>query len=179
MANQELPDDPPPSMSAAELRRRLLASTPPPVRASSVSSVTLDELAAISRPGPRPGGLGRLTMPGAHGPVSASDLPPVAPLPMPDPPPARPRPLPPDSSAAYPGIAGGSVLGMPSPLAADLPPAASGSGSRSGLGGSTSSTPEDQVRRLKQENRELRKLLDEMKQLLQEASDGDQQFSQR
>ena len=97
MANQDLPDDPPPSISAAELRRRLLASTPPPLGASAAASIGLDELAAIPprATGPRMSGgvstLGRLTMPGQHGPVAAGGLPPVAPLAFPDAPPPRPR----------------------------------------------------------------------------------------
>ena len=192
MAQPDPTTDPPPSISAAELRRRLLSSTPPPASASG--AFDLDALMADTRspdrgPAQRTSGIIRLTMPGTHGPVAASSLPPVV-LPVenggPQPPPGyRPR-LP----GGYDPSSGGSTIGsnaglMPAPTPATAyRPETGGSRMMPGLppqtAASTSAnpTPED-YKRVRHENRELRKLLEEMKTLLQEASENEQRASQR
>ena len=176
MANQELPQDPPASISAAELRRRLLASTPPPLGVPGSPSIDVEALAAQSTGSQR----SRLTMPGSHGPVAASSLPPVVDSAIPEVPilPTRSRLSRLDQSALLGGggSIGGSGHGVPSPIGdadAPLAPPAKGGSSNSRV------HTEDDYRRLKQENRELRKLLEEMKQLLQEASDNEQAASAR
>ena len=184
MAHSDPIPDPQPSISAAELRRRLLSSTPPQ------AGGTLD-LDFLSAPPPAPagvqrsGGIIRLTMPGANGPVAASSMPPVneaAPGPGPLPPPGyRPR-LDPAAIANA-----GSVDTVAGKYPAPALPTAGSAGSRllqiptaaNPTGGSSANPSPADFKRVRHENRELRKLLEEMKTLLQEASENEQKASQR
>jgi hypothetical protein len=189
--------DPPPSISAAELRRRLLASTPPPMAAVATQpALDLDAAAAavgVSSYGQNPGSLAKLRMPGqpagegvAQSPAPA--VPPAPPRRMPvvgvrgvDPsalglPPAPSGPqsipvarIPVEGVAPPPRPPGGSgVIGLP---------AKPGSGA---VAKPAARTPDPaDFDRIRGENKELRKLLGEMKQLLQEASDNEQQAAAR
>lgn len=155
MANpNNAPTDPAHSLSAAELRRRLMASTPPPM-AGPMTAAEADQ-AGIPRAGAE--ARDRLRLPSAP---SAGD--PVAPR----------RP-----AAGYgppPGEGSGAR-----PLPAGRPDAG-GSGVRGYVSRAPSSeeTAQAAADRLRNENKELRKLLDEMKHLLQEASDTEQQYAKR
>jgi hypothetical protein len=165
MANPDILSDPAPSISAAELRRRLMASTPPPVGSTATSGmIDLDAMAAqvASR-----ASLGRLTMPGENGPVAANSLAPNLDAIAPDLPlrPSRSRLGSLESFSIDPP-------GFP-PEPAPLPVPAQTSSRPS-----KEPTPED-YKRIKQENRELRKLLEEMKVLLQEASENEQKVGER
>ena len=178
--------DPQPSISAAELRRRLLSSTPPQ---TSGPSSTLD-LDFLSAPPPAPagaqraGGIIRLTMPGANGPVAASSMAPVneaTPGPGPLPPPGYRLRLDPAAIAIA-----GSVDTVAGKYSAPALPAGN-AGSRllqistaaSPAGSSSANPTPADFKRVRHENRELRKLLEEMKTLLQEASENEQKASQR
>lgn len=177
MANPNLPPEPPlpPSLSAAELRRRLLASTPPPLAATSAvpdpAEQGMDDLGAPAwATGASPELLNRLRMPGTSGPAPAArSVVPVAA--EPEPPGSRPgvnRRTPVggmryDAANAMANAFAESQTEEPEPAKVD----------RSDV----KRSPEYQ--RLKGENKELRKLLDEMKQLLQDASDNEQRFSSR
>jgi hypothetical protein len=179
MSHPDTPMDPPPSISAAELRRRLLASTPPP--AQSGGSGVVEQPAVTVKVGVKANSIGaqlsRLTMPGTNGPVAATSLAPVADL-VETPPvlPTRSR------LAAMADVAPSAPAMIPSPSGV-----MGVSHSRGGPALEPSATAsnngrvhtEDDYRRIKQENRELRKLLDEMKQLLQEASDNEQTHGTR
>lgn len=180
MANPNTPpDQPPPSISAAELRKRLLASTPPPIVATASTPDPVEELPDEAEPLPAPptpaaaggswtGGtelLSKLRMPGKSGsvPVPTSRPVPVVPEPfVPTRTPVGRRS--PGGSRLY-GDSNGSIAGALSHLA-DL-----SSGSRH------DDSPLAEIQRLKGENKELRTLLDEMKHLLQEASDTEQQLT--
>jgi len=174
MAHPDTIPDPHPSISAAELRRRLLSSTPPP---ASAQRATLDLGTLAAPPLPQSGsqrnsGIIRLTMPGVNGPVAASALPPVQ-----EAAPAHgPGPLPPPGYR--PRLGGDSMLGTPAvpephaPRSVQIPPASAGSTN------SANPTPED-YKRARQEARELRKLLEDMKTVMQEASENEQKASLR
>jgi hypothetical protein len=170
MANPDILSDPAPSISAAELRRRLMASTPPPIGSSATSGmIDLDAMAAqvTAR-----SSLGRLTMPGENGPVAANSLAPNLDAITHDLParPSRSRLGSLDSFAdSY--TPPPEVESLPSPGGIPNIPAATRSSSKE-------PTPED-YKRIKQENRELRKLLEEMKVLLQEASENEQKVGSR
>jgi predicted nucleic acid-binding Zn-ribbon protein len=167
MSEQDLIADPP-SISAAELRRRLLASTPPPIAAPDPDIGT--GASGIFHASP---GRTRLLMPGANGPVAASSVPHAA----------EPAPIPEvnlRSSARFMPIdqsvgLGGSVLGTMPGVLPGAAPASTPDPTPSLPPGKSA----DDYKRVKQENRELRKLLDEMKQLLQEASENEQKFAAR
>lgn len=180
MANPNSPpDQPPPSISAAELRRRLLASTPPPIAATASTPDPVETAVEGEEPA-QPGSgiwngtqdlLARLKMPGKSGavPVPTSRPAPVVPVPsVPEPLPNRTpvnrRTPPPNSSRLY-GDSTSAIAGALSQLA-DL-----SHGSRH------DDSPMGEIQRLKAENKELRTLLDEMKHLLQEASDTEQQLA--
>ena len=170
MSHPDTPIDPPQSISAAELRRRLLASTPPPSQAGG--SGVVDQPAVTMRVGMKANSisqqLSRLTMPGTNGPVSAASLPPISDA---SPLVETPSVLPSRSRVAEPSASVSGVMGMShsrAPVAETSPPSVAGR-----------VHSEDDYRRIKQENRELRKLLDEMKQLLQEASDNEQNHATR
>ncbi len=172
MSEQERPSE---SISALELRRRLMSAEPPGAAETAVAAAP-GAGAPSRRSGTIANALSRLTMPGANGPVAATDLPPTT--------------IAVDDLPGYPsGLArrnldkpsGGSHYSLPgmndSTPGTTIPmqgmPLAPGS---SGTAGARQHT-EDDYRRVKQENRELRKLLDEMKMLLQEASDNEQKHS--
>lgn len=175
MANPNTPaDQPVPSISAAELRRRLLSSTPPPIAATASTPVSNEDLAEDDAPPPGSGTLGgtqellsRLKMPGKSGAVQVPTARP-APIPVvPDPLPNRSsasRRTPPPTNGRLYGDSSSAIAGALSHLA-DLT-----HGSRH------DDSPMGEIQRLKSENNELRKLLDEMKHLLQEASDTEQQL---
>jgi hypothetical protein len=160
MNNPTLPSDP--AVTAAELRRRLLASTPPPA-ASALPPADAEQGGGADVPAGSPQNdlLARLRMPGKSGPIAVPTPRPVSIPQIPEPTPTRPpvtRRAP--SNAAY----GGAY------------------GSLNGLGDSDDGGEEhgqSEVRRVRLENKELRKLLQEMKQLLQEASDSEQQWVTR
>jgi hypothetical protein len=183
MANPNLPPESPlpPSLSAAELRRRLLASTPPPLAATSAVPEDADPaLAEVGTPawaaGAGPDLLNRLKMPGKSGPVPAPAVRPVVPVVDPDPvPPPRPsvnRRTPIGGMRYDPASALAGALEDP-PEEPEPTTKTESKAERSEI----KRSPEYQ--RLKSENKELRKLLDEMKQLLQEASDNEQQHAMR
>jgi hypothetical protein len=167
--NPNMPPDPPASISAAELRRRLLASTPPPAAApeppaKSSSSLNMGDV------------LSKLRMPGQSGAAPPPPvMPDVAPEPAPYSPAATINRRPPVARGSL--DVGGSSFGMPaSPFGMEPPPAtaaAPASATPPGPGGAAGVDPA--VARLKEENKELRKLLSEMKQLLQEASEAETQ----
>jgi len=167
MNNATVPSDA--ALTAAELRRRLLASTPPPMAASAASTglsesdgqaTSSEEAGIASGPGQSNDLLARLRMPGKSGPIPVPTPRPAAPtIPaIPDPTPARPpsmRRLP--SNNVY-----GNTMG--------------GYGSLGESDDGTDEHSQSEIRRVRMENKELRKLLQEMKQLLQEASDSEQQW---
>lgn len=168
MSDRDVLADPPQSISAAELRRRLLASTPPPIAGGESTDAAVPQstvIPAASRT--------RFLMPGANGPVAASAVAPTLPTDhIPDVPlrsSARFMPL-----DANPPL-GGSVLG---PMPGVIPPAPPPPPPEPAPNLPPGKTVDD-YKRVKQENRELRKLLDEMKQLLQEASDNEQKAAAR
>ena len=179
MANPTQPPDPSSaSISAAELRRRLLASTPPPIAATaSAGDQAMEELGVPSWAANSGADLlARLRMPGKPGsgsiptPASRYATPPT----LPEPEPASPvRATPVNRRTPIPGR----------PHGADPASAIAGALSQlAGLGESGGRAPIDdsplaEIQRLRGENRELRTLLDEMKHLLQEASDSEQQFT--
>ena len=164
MANPNNPPDPPPSLSAAELRRRLMSSTPPPM-AGGLSAADQEAL-----PGFGSDALARLRLPGQPAPTAEST-----------------------AAAARSGI-GARLAALDNASASSLPapvgsgprdyagrPDSGGSGTR---GYASHSLPDEgntsgEVARLRNENKELRSLLDEMKHLLQEASDHEQVHANR
>jgi len=166
MNNPTLPTDP--AVSAAELRRRLLASTPPPAGAASATAEGSDHAAPAEPPAtpaaPAPTDLlSRLRMPGKSGPIPVPTPRPAQGVPnipaIPDPTPTRPpsaRRAP--SNSAY-GNAYSALNGL---MDAD---------------DGVDEHAQSEIRRVRLENKELRKLLHEMKQLLQEASEGEQQWT--
>ncbi len=176
MANPNLPSDQsPPAISAAELRRRLLASTPPPIAATAstpdpVEEGAVEEAVPVASPGSWNGSdlLARLKMPGKSGAVP---VPTARPVPGPElpPPPNRGalnrRPPGSNGGRSYNGEPTSAIAGALNHLA-DLT-----HGSRH------EDSPLGEIQRLKAENKELRTLLDEMKHLLQEASDTEQQLA--
>jgi len=170
MPISDILSDPAPSISAAELRRRLMASAPPPIGSTAASGmIDLDALASqVTAQASARSSLSRLTMPGEHGPVAANSLAPkldAISAPALHVHPSRSRLGSLDSYAA-------SAPNFPPPEA-EVP--ASANSSRTS---SKEPTSED-LKRIKQENRELRKLLEEMKVLLQEASENEQKVGVR
>lgn len=170
------PPEPNASISAAELRRRLLASTPPPIAATA--STPDPEPAPEpppSEPAWAPGSaqelLARLRMPGKSGPVPvpAARTAPTSTVPIAtDPTPSR---TPVSRRTPAPGgriDPASAIAGALNHLAGLSEPSASGR--------YIDDSPHAEVQRLKAENKELRSLLAEMKQLLQEASDTEQQL---
>ena len=176
MANPNQPSDAAPSISAAELRRRLLASTPPPIAATASTPDPNEPI--ITTPGPASSVhgsttdlLARLRMPGKSGsvpiPTPRPVAPPAAPPPT-DPPPGRTpvnRRTPTGGSRGY-GDANNALAGALN----QLNEVSQGSGRMY-------EDPLTDFQRLRHENKELRSLLDEMKHLLQEASEGEQRFT--
>jgi hypothetical protein len=167
MNNPTLPTDP--AVTAAELRRRLLASTPPPIGsmptgtgdAGEAALIAGSDAAAAVTTTPSTDLLARLRMPGKSGPIPVPTPRPAAPaIPaIPDPTPSRPP----------------SARRAPSSTAYN-----NNYGSLNGLVDSDDGADEhaqSEIRRVRLENKELRKLLHEMKQLLQEASEGEQQWT--
>ena len=175
MANPNLPSDQsPPAISAAELRRRLLASTPPPIAATASTPDPVEEgegAAPTGSPGSWNGTqdlLARLKMPGKSGAVQ---VPTARPVPAAATTPAEPGPR---STAAPrpPTPAGRTTASRRAAIA----------GALNHLADLTHSSrheesPLGEIQRLKSENKELRTLLDEMKHLLQEASNTEQQLA--
>jgi hypothetical protein len=151
-------------LPAAELRRRLLAATPPPMPGVGSTPPTSAPVSVPETPSAQVASsqsslLGRLKMPGNDGPI---------PVPVPTPRPApptvfeTPQPRPqmarrPPAPTAY-GNAYGSLNGL---LDQDEP---------------LDDHAQSEIKRVRLENKELRKLLHEMKQLLQEASESEQQW---
>lgn len=181
MAHPNTPTDQQMSLTAAELRRRLLASTPPPIVATASvpdpipTAEYADDVETPPAPAPLPAPpsswngtndlLARLRMPGKSGSV---------PVPTARPAPAPSAPVEPPSRSAVnrrtPSggqLYGGAIAGALNHLN-DL-----SSGSRH------DDSPMAEVQRLKNENKELRTLLDEMKHLLQEASESEQQLTNK
>ncbi len=164
-------------LSAAELRRRLLVSPPPPIAVTSVAIEPITELeeveAVTPQQGPPPnrsGGtndlLARLRMPGISGSVQV----PTVSQPAPEPPPVMVNRRTPASSS---GIAARLYRGEPSSAI---------TGALNQLADMSQGTnryddsPLGEIQRIKSENKELRTLLDEMKHLLQEASQAELQL---
>lgn len=151
MANSDNPPDAPPSISAAELRRRLLASTPPPMAAGASGSIRLEDLqgSESAEVQSTQDKLRKLKMPGP--PLGSGSIP-------------------------QPGARRSTVVGVKQGDSGTV----SGSGTQRmpHRSMSTDDSP-GEVARLKSENRELRQLLEEMKNLLQEASDTEQQYATR
>lgn len=172
MANPNTPiDGVPAAISAAELRRRLLASTPPPIAATASTpdpsevdyapevpmavpvapaaaahTATNDLLARLRMPGKS----GSVPVPPVRGPAPAASAP--APIPDAVARAAAGRRSPPNGAPRYDGALN---------QLADL---AQGNNRYD-------ESPHGEIQRLRTENGELRKLLDEMKHLLQEASE--------
>jgi hypothetical protein len=176
MANPNLPPDQPPlSISAAELRRRLLASTPPPIAAIASTPDPGEEDEGAEPSAAWTGGtqdlLARLKMPGKSGAVQVPTSRPVPAAPAAELPVSRTPPRPPvnrrtpgpGGSRLY-GDSSGAITGALNHLA-DL-----------SHGNRHDESPQADIQRLKSENKELRTLLDEMKHLLQEASNTEQQL---
>jgi len=165
MNNPTVPADA--ALTAAELRRRLLASTPPPMAAAVTPAPVAGEAAETTFPQTGEAApaanhsndlLARLRMPGKSGPIPVPTPRPSSIPAIPEPTPTRPhvtRRVPPNS--VY-----GNSLGNYSAL------------NDSDDGGDEHGQSE--IRRVRLDNKELRKLLQEMKQLLQEASDSEQQW---
>lgn len=174
MANPNTPADPTASaasLSAAELRRRLLASTPPPMAAAATTEplAELDELDDAAPPASNWSGgtndlLARLRMPGKSGSVPAPSARPTPALPEPPRAAVNRRTPAPPGSRLYGGEAPSAIAGALDHLA----------GLSSGHGRDDS--PAGEIQRMKAENKELRTLLDEMKHLLQEASETEQRL---
>lgn len=181
MANPNVPQDSTPSISAAELRRRLLASTPPPI-AAIASTPEIEEIGSIpTEPTQAPGNwitnsnsqqdlLARLRMPGGTVPVPVPTSRAVT-----APAPALPTPTPTRNPVNR---------RTPIPSGGRMDPASAISNALNQLAGMPESggryqsddSPHAEIQRLKNENKELRTLLGEMKHLLQEASDTEQQL---
>ena len=177
MANpNSTPDQTGASISAAELRRRLLASTPPPIVATAATPEVGDKAGEDGVTSQAPGSwsgsqdlLARLRMPGKSGPVPVQTS-----RPVPDPAgPAVPDPLPNRSPA------GRRTPGPGSRLYGDATSAIAGALNQLAdlsHGSRHDDSPMGEIQRLKAENKELRTLLDEMKHLLQEASETEQRL---
>ena len=165
MSNPNLPSDQAAPLSAAELRRRLLSSTPPPVAGTAAEAPTAEAPAvepdgADASPGTGSSApltigaaqqlLAQLRMPGKSGVVAVATT----------------RPSPSVPIATDPVSTRPSVSRR-TPTNSRLDPEASLAGALGGMPG----YDDPDVQRLKSENKELRKLLGEMKQLLQEASE--------
>jgi hypothetical protein len=157
------------ALTAAELRRRLLASTPPPMAAAVTPAPVAGEAAettlsqqgeAVAAPAANHSHdlLARLRMPGKSGPIAVPTPRPSSIPAIPDPTPTRPpvtRRVPPNSVYGSPMSNYGS-LAEPDDVGDEH--------------------SHSEIRRVRLDNKELRKLLQEMKQLLQEASDSEQQW---
>ncbi len=166
MSNQNPPTEPSPALTAAELRRRLLASTPPPtgvpVNTPGPQAVEATDVLeeAVPTNGSHTDLLSRLRMPGRSGPVPVPTPRPMPAPSLPEPTPTRPpqymRRMPSSNSAIN-----GALNNL----------ASFGDGRDQADEGSSG-----EIRRVRTENKELRKLLEEMKQLLQEASESEQQW---
>jgi hypothetical protein len=180
MANPNTPPEQPAAISAAELRRRLLASTPPPMPTATPVPEEAEEVNEGAGTSPPPGSwngagtqdlLARLRMPGKSGSVpvpAARAVPtPAAPVPaVPDPIPGRAQASrrTPGSTSRISGDSSSAIAGALNQLA-DI-----SNGSRH------DDSPLAEIQRQKAENKELRTLLDEMKHLLQEASETEQRL---
>ena len=179
MANPNTPpEQPPAAISAAELRRRLLASTPPPIAATASTpdpaEVSEDNVATPPATATASGSwvngsttdlLSRLRMPGKSGAVQVPASRPVpTPVPaVPEPPPPRTPPARRSGSRVY-GDTNSAIAGALNQLN-DI-----------SQGSSRYESPLDEIQRMKAENKELRTLLEEMKHLLQEASETEQRL---
>jgi hypothetical protein len=193
MANPNPATDPTPSINATELRRRLLASTPPPIAATAstpdpepVNTATAEPpVTATWAPGSHQELLARLKMPGKSGPVSVPNARPAqAPTPVvPTNTPTRTStsinrrtPIP-NSGRSDPTSA---LMGALNQLAnfSDTGSGNNNNNNNNSGGGrySVDDSPHGEIQRLRGENKELRTLLGEMKHLLQEASDSEQQL---
>lgn len=167
MSNMNPPTEPSPALTAAELRRRLLSSTPPPngVPVSTPEPPQVEEADEIVEEvapasGSRNDLLSRLRMPGKSGPVP---VPTPRPMPAPSLPEQTPT-RPPQYMRRMPN-SNSAINGALNSLAS--------------MGDGREQTDESssaEIRRVRTENKELRKLLEEMKQLLQEASESEQQW---
>jgi hypothetical protein len=151
----------PPSISAAELRRRLLTSAPP--TADAAPPPAAEGEAADAPPTWSPSGaqdlLARLRMPGKSGPVAVPATRPLPAVPVAtDPSPAR------SAVNRRTGLPFSRLDGALNQLA----------GVAEGASRYGEDSPHGEVVRLKAENKELRALLEEMKHLLQEASEAEQ-----
>jgi len=173
MSNITPPPDQAQPLTAAALRARLLSSTPPPVATASTAEPAVAEEEATEQPQSWQAGsaqelLARLRMPGKSGAVPLPTARPTAAVPVAtDPVPVRrlPTPRPPaPNGRADPSSAIAGALNQ-------LANYADG-----GSGRYYDDSPHGEIQRLKNENKELRTLLEEMKHLLQEASESEQQL---
>jgi predicted nucleic acid-binding Zn-ribbon protein len=184
MSNPNPPIEPSSSISAAELRRRLLASTPPPIAATAstpdpqpVEEVVPETppVTATWAPGSLQELLARLKMPGKSGPIQVPTPrqgSSTAAVPVPVPSPSRTAvnrrtPLPSNNRLESSNAIAGALNQL-----ADYPDTGSHGGGRYQV----EDSPHGETQRLRSENKELRTLLGEMKHLLQEASDTEQQL---
>lgn len=161
MAQANQIPDPPPSVSAAELRRRLLASTPPAMGPMPTGELDLAaEVGATSTATATPPTgnaaiadlLGRLRMPGQ--PAGSKVVAPSGARA------SQPGSIPINQRTPNHGPMASLFAAFPSALREEAAVRADANGT--------------EVGRLRSENKELRQLLNEMKQLLQEASDTEQ-----
>jgi predicted nucleic acid-binding Zn-ribbon protein len=173
MSNPNPSPEPVPAISASELRRRLLASAPPGAGAPAAELPEVEAVPELQPPAGWTGNsqhdlLARLKMPGKSGPVPVPTPRPTGPsVPLVDPTPTR---SPVNRRTPTPG--------------GRLDPAAAIAGALNQLAGFDSlhgryhhdDLPHAEVQRLRAENKELRTLLEEMKHLLQEASDTEQRL---
>ena len=168
MANPNSPETATPSISSAELRRRLLTSTPAPEPAEAIGAKsgwgTQDLLARLRMPGGK-GGSAVVGRPAARAAQPA--------LPEPDPSvPIRPS----VTRRTPPPVGRNSGIEPGSAIAGALNTLASISDSNRL---SADDSPMAEIQRLRSENKGLRHLLDEMKPLLNEASEIEQQFGSK
>ncbi|HSQ57300.1 MAG TPA: hypothetical protein VLM40_16380 [Gemmata sp.] len=168
MSTSNPPPDQAAAISAAELRRRLLASTPPPTPAAAAEATTTTP-AAESQDTTTPSGtvqplIAQLRMPGKSGIVAVPTSRPSPQVPIAiDPVPTRPP------------------VSRRTPTNGRLDPESALAGALNNLSSFNDSSryddaPHPDYHRIKSENKELRKLLGEMKQLLQEASETEQKL---
>ena len=172
MSNTNPPPEQAQPLSAAELRKRLLASTPPPVAAAASNpEPAVAEEASAEQPQTWPPGSAQelikmLRMPGTSGPVPVPAARPNSAVPVAtDPTPARGAGRRPAANGRDPSSA---IAGALNQLA---------SYGEGGSGRYYDDSSHGEVQRLKEENKQLRTLLEEMKHLLQEASEAEQQHA--
>jgi phage shock protein A len=168
MSKQSPPADSTASLSPAELRRRLLTATPPPMNAPAATAPSPDSEEIVATEGdeaksshslnPPQDLLSRLKMPGGFGPAS---------VPLTE---ELPESTIPDQMLGRQGHRrGGGGNGTMAGAINQL----------SGMNDfryAADEAAQNEMMRIRGENKELRKLLEEMKLLLQEASDSEQQF---